>query len=52
MDICVGIGFIILCFTTLMFVIGLFGYIVHLDKKEFDATPKQASNSNNHEEKI
>lgn len=51
MEIFIGIGFVILSFAILVFVIGLFGYIVHISKKEFDATPIDSSNSNTHEEK-
>lgn len=51
MEIYVGISLIILSFATLVFVIGLFGYIVHISKKEFDATPNKASNSNTHEKR-
>lgn len=50
MEMCIGIGFVILSFAILVFVIGLFGYIVHISKKEFDAAPT-TSNSNNTEEK-
>ncbi len=50
MEMYIAIGFVVLCFAILVFVIGIFGYIVHISKKEFDAAPT-TSNSNNPEEK-
>ncbi len=51
MGVYVGISLIILSLSILVFVIGLFGYIVHISKKEFDATPNKASNSSTTEER-
>ena len=48
MELCIGIGFVILCFALLVFVIGLFGYIVHIEKnKELDIAPTTKLSSSN-----
>ena len=48
MELCIGIGFVILCFAILVFVIGFFGYIVHIEKnKELDIAPFQKQSSSN-----
>ena len=44
MELCIGIGFVILCFALLVFVIGFFGYVVHIGKnKELDIAPRKSS---------
>ena len=44
MELCIGIGFVILCFALLVFIIGFFDYVVHIEKnKELDIAPRKSS---------
>ena len=44
MDTFIGIGFVILCFTLLVFVVGFFGYELHIEKnKELDIAPSKSN---------
>lgn len=43
MELCISIGFVMLCIALLIFVIGFFGYVVHIKKnKELDIAPRKS----------
>jgi len=44
MDLFIGIGFVILCFALLVFVVDFFGYVIHIEKnKELDIAPSKSN---------
>ena len=52
MEIYIGIGFIILCLSILVFMVGFFGYIIRVTGKELDVHPaKEKTSSSNNEDR-
>ena len=47
METYIGIGFIILCFSILVFVTGLIGYTIRLTKEKLDVRPSNNTSSSN-----
>lgn len=45
MEMYIGIGFIILCLSVLVFVVALFNYTLKITKKELDVAPTKSTSS-------
>lgn len=45
MEVYIGIGFIILCLSILVFVVALFNYTLKITKKELDVVPPRNTSS-------